>query len=220
MLLLCLLEREEEKALNKGAGENLSNERRKKHFIWLLPVRFGASYNRYANPTIKTLKIFLQIFFLFIPTCLFLFFLCFYFVDFVFHRYFARAMIKRFILQLYRTNIFLAQRQMTAYDHLSNDAIKKLSRWKIKATRLAKWLTGFFKRLEGVALGELQASNALQYRFKIFSGTTWINASQNGVCIFLIICRSSEIKHSLTKWLNGNSWPEIFTVFLKKAKKL
>ena len=101
------------RAWTKGAVGNFSNERRKNisSDFYLYVLVLVTTDN--ANTTIKILKLFLQIFFLLIPACLFLMFLCFYFVDFVFHRYFARAMVERSILQLYRTNIFLAQRQMT-----------------------------------------------------------------------------------------------------------
>ena len=55
---------------------------------------------------------------------------------------------------------------------------------KFKATRLLKLLPYFFKWLQCVVLGELRAPNALQYRFKIFSGATRINADKNGICFF------------------------------------
>ena len=37
---------------------------------------------------------------------------------------------------------------------------------------------------------------------------------------FLIICRSSEIRHSFKMWLNYNSWLEIIADFLKTTVKL
>ena len=55
------------------------------------------------------------------------------------------------------------------YKHL---IIKHQIRTKTKATKLVKFLSCFFKWLDCVVLGELQVSNALQHRFKIFSGTT------------------------------------------------
>ena len=74
-------------------------------------------------------------------------------------------------------------------------AIKKLGRWKIKkwniksrtkikVTRLLKFLSRFFRWLECVLLGKLQVPNPLQYRFKTFSGETWRDTDQNGVCFF------------------------------------
>ena len=63
-LLLCPLEREEEKRVDIGARKNFSNERRKwKYFIWLLPASFGASHNRNANATVSILKHFLCFYF-------------------------------------------------------------------------------------------------------------------------------------------------------------
>ena len=99
------------------------------------------------------------------------------------HRYFFTVMVKRSTLQLYRTIIFLAQLWMAASTHLINKCYQKIRqvknqiikhqiRRKIKATRLLKFLFCFFKWLERVLLGELQVPNALQHRFKIFSGTT------------------------------------------------
>ena len=55
------------------------------------------------------------------------------------------------------------------YKHL---IIKHQIRTKTKATKLVKFLSCFFKWLDCVVLGKLQFSNALQHRFKIFSGTT------------------------------------------------
>ena len=92
-------------------------------------------------------------------------------------------MVKKSILQLYKTTIFLAQLRMAASNHLiikcnqkirqvKNQVIKHQIRRKIKAIRLVKFLSYFFKWLECVVLGELQVPNALQHRFKIFSGTT------------------------------------------------
>ena len=99
------------------------------------------------------------------------------------HRYFSWVMVKRSTLQLYKTSIFLAQLWMAASNHLINKCNQKIRQvknqiikhqiWrKIKATRLVKFLSCFFKWLECVVLGELQVPNALQHRFKIFSGTT------------------------------------------------
>ena len=72
---------------------------------------------------------------------------------------------------------------MAASNHLISMYDKKIrqvknqiqnikSRRKIKATRLVKFLSCFFKWLECAELCELQAPNALQHRFKIFTGTT------------------------------------------------
>ena len=91
----------------------------------------------------------------------------------ILHRYVSRVMVKRSNLQLYRTTILLAQLWMAASNHLinkcnqkirqvKNQIIKHQIRRKIKATRLAKFLSCFFKLLESV----------LQHHFKIFSGTT------------------------------------------------
>ena len=100
-----------------------------------------------------------------------------------FHRYLPRVMVKRSTLQLYRTTIFLAQLCMVTSNYLINKCDQKVTQVKnkiiniksgrkIKATRLVKFQYFFFKRLECVVIGELQVPNALQYRFKIFSGTT------------------------------------------------
>ena len=86
-------------------------------------------------------------------------------------------------LQLYRTIFFLAQLSMAASNHLINKCDQKIRQVKnqiierqigrkIKAPRLVKFLSCFFRWLECVILGELQVLNALQHRFKPFSGTT------------------------------------------------
>ena len=70
-----LLEREEEESVEKGGRKNFLNERRKwKHFIYILPASFCASYNRNANITMQILEmltlfflLFLQVFFHLIP---------------------------------------------------------------------------------------------------------------------------------------------------------
>ena len=110
-------------------------------------------------------------------------------------RYFSRVMVKRFTLQLYRTTFLFAQLWMAASNHLinkcdqkirqvENQLIKHQIRRKTKATRLEMFLSSFFKWLESVLLGELQIPIALQYRFKIFSGSTKMNANQNGAGFF------------------------------------
>ena len=53
---------------------------------------------------------------------------------------------------------------------VKNQTIEHQIRRKIKATRLVKFLSCFFKYLECAVLGELQVLNALQHRFKVFSG--------------------------------------------------
>ena len=94
-------------------------------------------------------------------------------------RYFSRIMAKRSTLQFYRT-IFLAQLWMAVSNHLfnkcdekviqaKNQIMKHQVRRKIKASGLVKVLSCFFKWLDCVILRELQVSNALQHRFKIFS---------------------------------------------------
>ena len=47
-------------------------------------------------------------------------------------RYFSKAIVKRSILHLNRTTIFLAQLWMAASNHLFNKYIKKVGRWIIK----------------------------------------------------------------------------------------
>ena len=88
---------------------------------------------------------------------------------------------------------------------------------KIKATRLVKTLLCLFKQLECVVLGEVQVPNTLQYRFKIFSGTTQINANKTMPAFFLIVCRSLGIKYFFKTLLNDNSWHSKFTDFSKTA---
>ena len=43
----------------------------------------------------------------------------------ILHRYFSRAIVKWFILQLYRTTVLLAQLQMTATDYLLKNCDQK-----------------------------------------------------------------------------------------------
>ena len=104
------------------------------------------------------------------------------FCKIMFQLFSTGILVKRSTLQLYRKAIFLAQLLMAATNHLinkcdqeirqvKNQVIKHEIRKKIKATRLVKFLSCFFKWLECVVLGELQVANALQHRFKIFSGT-------------------------------------------------
>ena len=47
-------------------------------------------------------------------------------------RYFSKAIVKRSIVHLNRTTIFLAQLWMAASNHLFNKYIKKVGRWIIK----------------------------------------------------------------------------------------
>ena len=91
--------------------------------------------------------------------------------------------------------------------------IKSNSTRNLKTTKLEKLLPCFLKWLNLLHCNKLQASNALQYWFKIFSGTTRIKHHQNDVCFFQIICRSLEIKHYFKIWLNNNCLREIFADF-------
>ena len=54
---------------------------------------------------------------------------------------------------------------------------------KIKATTLVDFQNRFLDWYDSTFFDELQLSNELQYRFKIFSGKTQIAAEQNGVRI-------------------------------------
>ena len=80
-------------------------------------------------------------------------------------------MVKRSILQLYRTTIFLAQLRMAASSNLFNKYDQKMRqvknqikhiyyRVKIKATRVPKLLPCCFKWFWCVVIGELQVPNA------------------------------------------------------------
>ena len=51
-----------------------------------------------------------------------------------------------------------------------------------------------------------------------FRGTTRINVYQKNALSFINIWRSLEIKYSFKKWLNDNSWCDIFTDFSKAAE--
>ena len=111
--------------------------------------------------------------------------------------------------------------------YLINKCDKKLGMWKIntshhipeeKLKQLGLW--NYCLIFSNVCCVVCLASlNALQYRLKIFSGATRINADRNGFCFFLIIWRSSEIKHSLKMWLSDKSWLEIMADFSKTAEK-
>ena len=112
-----------------------------------------------------------------------------------FHRCFSRALLKSSILQLYRTTIFLAQLLMVASDHLLSKCNQKIRQVKNRMTthhiaeeKLKKlgfwnWCLIFSNGCIDV-IGELQLPNALQYCFKIFSGSNRINDDENDICLF------------------------------------
>ena len=143
-------------------------------------------------------------------------------------------MVKRSILQLYRSTIFLAHLWMAASHYLFNKCNQKIRQVKnqIITHQTASEKAGL-KQLDfgkscliltnccsmHVVLGELQVPNAFQDRFEVSSFVTRMNADQSGVCFFVIIYRSLEIKHSLKMWLNNTSWRVIFADFPKTAEK-
>ena len=102
---------------------------------------------------------------------------------------------------------------------VNNQIITSNSRGKSKATRLVKLLPCILKWLERVVLGELQVPSALQYRFKIFSGTTQVNTDLNDVCFFLLISRPFKIKnHSFKMWLKDISLSR-YLLFSQKPQR-
>ena len=129
-------------------------------------------------------------------------------------------MVKRSILKLYRTTIFLAQLWMAAFDHLFNKCNQKLGRWnqipEVKSKQqvlrnCCHILSNGCSMLHFVSYkSRTHYSIALKFSITLIKTTS---------AFFLIICRSSEITHSLTMWLKNYSFRERYLLSSQKLLK-